>query len=82
MRENGFDPGNRDEFYICNSLIQLIENVYLDLALEQNYAHPEVAGWMGVFQDWVKTDPFQRTWQIAQKTYNQRFRDFYRDRLL
>src|SRR5262249_8572939 len=34
--------GDRDEFYVCNELIQLMENVYADLDLEQFYEHPQV----------------------------------------
>jgi hypothetical protein len=72
----------RDEFYICNALIQLIENVYADLDLEQNYAHPHVEGWMKVFRHWAKQLPFQRTWQQSGNTYAERFRGFYNDRLV
>src|SRR4030095_10408090 len=44
----------RDEFYICTELIQLMENVYADLDLEKYYAHPHVQGWMSVFQKWAQ----------------------------
>jgi hypothetical protein len=74
-------PGGRDEFYVCNALIQLIENVYADLDLEQNYDHPDVAGWMRVFRQWVARPAFARAWEISQRTYAPRFQNFYRDRL-
>ena len=71
----------RDEFYVCNSLVQLIENVYLDIDLERNWDHPHVAGWMGVFRRWVQQPAFRRTWKISESTYADRFRNFYNDRL-
>ena len=73
------DP--RDEFYICNALVQLIENVYVDLNLEQNWNHPHVEGWMLVFTRWARQPSFRRTWKIAESTYGARFRNFYNDRL-
>jgi hypothetical protein len=71
----------RDEFYLCNRMIQLIENVYADLNLESNWEHPHVKGWMSVFQGWVAQPAFQRAWKISQATYAERFRNFYNERL-
>lgn len=71
----------RDEFYICNALIQLIENVYADLNLENNWNHPHVEGWRKVFERWARQWAFRRTWKISEGTYAERFRNFYNDRL-
>jgi hypothetical protein len=71
----------RDEFYICNELIQLMENVYADLDLEKYYAHPHVQGWMSVFQKWAQHGAFQNTWKISRTTYAKRFQRFFEDRL-
>jgi hypothetical protein len=80
--EIGMLPVNqRDEFYICNALIQLMENVYADLDLEQNHNHPHVTGWMDMFRYWASQNAFNRTWEIAGPTYANRFRNFYHDRL-
>jgi glycerophosphoryl diester phosphodiesterase len=73
------DP--RDEFYICNALIQLIENVYADLNLEELWEHPHVQGWRSVFERWAQQPAFRRTWRLAEGTYADRFRNFYNDRL-
>lgn len=73
------DP--REEFYVCNALIQLIENVYADLDLEHLWQHPHVQGWMSVFRRWAQQPPFRRTWNICEWTYAERFRNFYNDRL-
>jgi hypothetical protein len=72
---------DRDRFYMCNSLIQLMENVYADLDLERNWSHPHVMGWMEVFQSWAKTKAFHDTWSASCSTYAERFRNFYDDRL-
>jgi hypothetical protein len=71
----------RDQFYICNALLQLMENVYADLDLEQYWDHPHVSGWMSVFRDWAKQPAFDEAWQISKSTYAERFRNFYEDRL-
>jgi hypothetical protein len=73
------DP--RDEFYVCNGLIQLIENVYADLDLEHLWMHPHVQGWMNVFRRWAQQPAFRNTWRISEQTYAERFRNFYNDRL-
>ena len=71
----------REEFYVCNALIQLIENVYADLDLEDMWLHPHVQGWMTVFKRWAQQPAFRRTWNISEWTYAERFRNFYNDRL-
>ena len=78
---NGEKLKPRDAFYICNALIQLIENVYADLDLEHNWDHPHAEGWMKVFRRWARQPEFRRTWTISEGTYAERFRNFYNDRL-
>jgi len=82
IKRLGLGASQRDEFYVCNALIQLMENVYADLDLEQSYAHPHVGGWMRVFQHWARQPAFDRTWQRSKGTYAERFRNFYNDRLV
>ncbi len=72
----------RSEFYVINSMIQLMEDVYADLHLEDNFDHPHVEGWMAVFRRWAMQEAFQRTWAISRCTYAERFRRFYDDRLV
>jgi hypothetical protein len=47
-RPNLWLPAGEDEirrgFYICNMMIQLMENVYTELDLEINYKHPDNRG--------------------------------------
>jgi hypothetical protein len=42
----------RAGFYLCNRMIQLMENVYFDLNLEEEYEHPDNRGWMNWFRHW------------------------------
>ena len=63
-------------------MIQLMEDVYADLHLEDNFDHPHVEGWMAVFRRWAMQEAFQRTWAISRCTYAERFRRFYDDRLV
>jgi hypothetical protein len=72
----------RESFYVCNALIQLMENVYVDLNLEEYWEHPHVMGWRQVFTAWARTEPFQKTWEVAGCTYAERFQRFYNDRVV
>jgi glycerophosphoryl diester phosphodiesterase len=81
LPDTGVSASPRDEFHICNALIQLIENVYADLDLEHLWNHPHVQGWMRVFEQWAQQPAFRRTWRISEPTYAERFRNFYNDRL-
>lgn len=71
----------RKGFYICNSLIQLMEDVYLDLQLETDYRHPDNRGWMNLFRHWSGSDTFRKTWAVSASTYGLRFQDFCGRRL-
>ncbi|WIM04759.1 MAG: peptidoglycan-binding protein [Candidatus Nitricoxidivorans perseverans] len=68
----------RAGFYLCNTLIQLMENVYADLRLEDEYAHPDNRGWMNLFRHWSWSGMFRVTWAICVATYGARFQEFCR----
>ncbi len=71
----------REGFYFCNSLIQLMECVYLDLHLEDYHDHPDNRGWMNQFRHWSWADMMQATWAISASTYGARFQTFCEQRL-
>lgn len=71
----------REGFYICNEVIQLMENVYLDLNLDQEFDHPDNRGWMNFFRHWSWSGMFRVTWAISAATYGARFQTFCRRRL-
>ncbi len=75
------DEQRRQGFYLCNSMIQLMENVYLDLDLEREWRHPDNRGWMNLFLHWSWSRTFRQTWSISASTYGARFQTFCQRRL-
>ena len=66
----------RSGFYLCNSVIQLMENVYLDLNLEQDHDHPDNRGWMNLFRHWSWSGMFRVSWAISACNFGARFQGF------
>jgi hypothetical protein len=71
----------RQGFYFCNSLIQLMESVYVGLNLEDEWQHPDNGGWLNVFNHWAWSGMFRVTWAVCAATYGGRFRSFCEHRL-
>jgi len=69
-------PGFRSTFYLCSEMIQLMENVYLDLQLEDTWDHPDNEGWRTLFSNWAKADALQKTWVLTSETFGLRFQYF------
>jgi len=69
-------PEFRSGFYIASQMLQLMENVYLDLNLEETWDHPDNRGWKEMFQIWAKAGAVRDTWSMTCKTYGTRFRYF------
>ena len=65
-------------FLFLSSVIQLMENIYLDLDLEANAEHLHCAGWIQIFQAWAKNDLFKKAWQRYGETYGRNFQRFVR----
>ncbi len=71
----------RAGFYLCNSLLQLMERVYHDLNLEEQHGHPDNRGWMNLFRHWSWAGMLRVTWAISASMYGARFQRFCRRRL-
>ncbi len=71
----------RAAFFFCNSLIQLMEDVYLDLNLDNEWEHPDNRGWMNLFRHWVGSGMFRVAWAINSSTFGARFQAFTANRL-
>lgn len=71
----------RAGFYICKQMIQLMENVYIDLNLEEEYQHPDNRGWINLFMHWAWAGMFRVTWAITACTYGAKFQRFCERRL-
>jgi hypothetical protein len=78
---NGPSNLSRLEFYTCVEMIQLMENVYLDLQLEDTWRHPDNHGWRTLFTQWAGTAQMRETWQATQMVFGDRFRHFCRREL-
>jgi len=71
----------RSGFYLCSSIIQLMENVYLDLRLDDEHRHPDNRGWMNLFKQWAAANMMKGTWAVSAGNYGSRFQTFCRRRL-
>jgi hypothetical protein len=69
----------RTAFYLCNSLILLMERVFLDLDLEGELDHPHNQGWVTLFQQWSAHPQFQAAWTATSSGYGIRFQRFVRE---
>jgi hypothetical protein len=66
----------RSGLYFCTTLIQLLENVYLELDLEKHYDHPDNRGWMNMVRFWSGSAMFRVTWAISAAGFGARFQTF------
>jgi hypothetical protein len=71
----------RAGFYACTSMLELMESVYLDLDLEEQYDHPDNRGWINLFRHWSGSGMFRVTYAIACSTFGARFQEFCARRL-
>jgi hypothetical protein len=63
-------------FYLCDAMTSLMEDVYLDLRLEQEYDHPDNRGWMNLFKHWSWAPTFRAAWTINAANHGARFQSF------
>jgi len=66
----------RAAFYLCESIIQLMENVYTDLRMESTYDHPDNRGWMNLFRRFAAAGMLRVTWAVSGATFGARFQSF------
>ena len=69
-------PLNRQELTACMELLQLMENVYLDLRLDDFWDHPDNRGWAILFTSFARSEKFRESWNHARGTYGIRFEYF------
>lgn len=62
-------------------LIQLMENVFLDLRLDDFWSHPDNRGWAILFMRWARSPRLREIWQETRRTYGIRFEYFCEARL-
>ena len=74
-------PDTRKAFYLAQQILQIMEDVYLDLSLEEQFNHPDNCGWMELFKAWSHSPTFKQAWKLTRNTYGTRFQDFGVQRL-
>lgn len=78
----GIDPANlpaldpRAALHLCNEQLQLMENVFLAVKLDEFHAHPLNRGWMNLFRRWATASQFRALWPTVRGTYSRPFIDF------
>jgi len=76
------DPSDRDEeFSIGLELIQLMENAFLDLRLDDFWEHPDNRGWAILFMRWARSPRLREIWAKTRRTFGIRFEYFCAARL-
>jgi hypothetical protein len=71
----------RSGFYFCSNLLGLMESVYIDLNLEDDFDHPDNRGWINLFKHWSWSTMFRGTYAVCCATYGARFQRFCETRL-
>ena len=64
------------ELCIGLELIQLMENVFLDLRLDDFWEHPDNRGWAILFMRWARSPKFRKIWLDTRRTFGIRFEYF------
>ncbi|MGA8910491.1 MAG: patatin-like phospholipase family protein, partial [Acidobacteriaceae bacterium] len=65
-----------EEFSTGLQLIQLMEDVFLDLRLDDYWQHPDYRGWAILFMRWARSPRFRELWSRAHRTFGIRFEYF------
>jgi hypothetical protein len=74
-------PLNREEIGACLELLQLMENVFVGLRLDDFWDHPDNRGWAMLFKMWAKSPTLRLAWQQTRSTFGIRFEYFCERRL-
>jgi hypothetical protein len=69
------------ELCLCQELLQLMENAFMTLRLDDFWDHPDNRGWVVLFSTWAKSPIFRAVWDVSGKTYGTRFGYFCHQRL-
>jgi hypothetical protein len=76
-------PNNVDgeQLAMCLELIQLMENVFIALQLDDFWTHPDNRGWVALFTSWAKSGTFRQAWKQTRTTFGSGFVYFCENRL-
>ncbi|MBV8846356.1 MAG: hypothetical protein JO307_26415 [Bryobacterales bacterium] len=74
-------PPTHEELAACLELVQLMENVFLDLRLDDFWDHPDNRGWAMLFTMWARSPRFRVAWRQTRRTFGIRFEYFCQQHL-
>lgn len=66
----------RAELHITTHMLQVMENAWLSLNLDVNYAHPLNRGWMDIFHRWTGAATVRRLWPVLRAEFARGFVSF------
>jgi hypothetical protein len=74
---------SRKIFHLCNQQMQLMENVFIALQLDnlRNREHHFNRGWMNLFRRWSQAPYFRRAWAVSIGNYCVGFQNFCEEAL-
>jgi hypothetical protein len=75
------DTVSDEEMCIGLEMIQLMEDVFLDLRLDDFWEHPDNRGWAILFMRWARSPRFRIIWEKTRRTFGIRFEYFCHSRL-
>jgi hypothetical protein len=70
-----------EQLAACLQLIQLMENVFIALQLDDFWTHPDNRGWVTLFTSWAKCGTFRQAWRQTRSTFGIGFAYFCEHRL-
>jgi hypothetical protein len=71
------------EYFFCMTLLQLVEDIYVDFQLDRGdkwVCDPRIGGWIQLFKTWSNSDSvpaMARTWAAVSRTFRQDFQHFW-----
>lgn len=71
----------RAAFYLCESIVRLMETVYIDAGLETTGDHPDNRGWMNLFRRFAAVGMVRVAWAVSGADYGARFQSFCEEHL-
>jgi hypothetical protein len=78
----GSDPDQQSqELCVALELLQLMEDVFMDLRLEDYWEHPDNRGWAIMFMRWARSPRFRLIYTQTHRTFGIRFEYFCESRL-
>lgn len=77
------DPGlpardlNLAQHYFCMEALQLMEDAFDDLSLDDTFHHPDSRGWRMTFEHWVTSAALNQVWKGNRQNFGERFAKFW-----